>query len=167
MTVCCVTVKLKTATRDGELEIVILTNLPKNDADAMTVASLYRKRWTVETMFQEMTDKRNGRRIDGDATDWSIVPESYAIGQDQLREKLIGIGDKQDPINLDVKVKVGWVKGQNHLYFLYEANDNYRDFAREDLHNDIFEVVIDGDLSGGPLIRQMHRPILRGPFRRS
>ena len=56
MTVRCVTVKLKTATRDGEREIVILTNLPKKDADAMTVASLYRKRWTVETMFQEMTD---------------------------------------------------------------------------------------------------------------
>ena len=55
-----------------------------------------------------------------------------------------------------MKVRVGWVNGQNHLYFLYEASDNYWDFAREDLHNDIFEVVIDGDLSGGPLIRQMH-----------
>jgi IS4 transposase len=56
MTVRCVTVKLKTATRDGEREIVILTNLPKKDADAMKVAALYRKRWTVETMFQEMTE---------------------------------------------------------------------------------------------------------------
>ncbi len=95
-------------------------------------------------------------RIDGSADDWGIVPESYSIGMDQLRETVIGIGDKSDPANLDVKVKVGWVKGQNHLYFLYEASDNYWDFAREDLHNDIFEVVIDGDLSGGPLIRQMH-----------
>lgn len=56
MKVRCVTVKLKTATRDGESEIVILTNLPKKDADAMKVAALYRKRWTVETMFQEMTE---------------------------------------------------------------------------------------------------------------
>jgi hypothetical protein len=95
-------------------------------------------------------------RIDGDAEDWSMVPDSYAIGTDQLRETVVGIGDRRDPANLDVKVKVGWVKGQNHLYFLYEANDNYWDFAREDLHNDIFEVVVDGDLSGGPLIRQMH-----------
>ena len=55
-----------------------------------------------------------------------------------------------------MKVKVGWVKGLNHLYFLYEAIDNYWDFAAPDLHNDIFEVVVDGDLSGGPLIRQMH-----------
>ena len=95
-------------------------------------------------------------RIDGNADDWSIVPESYAIPTDQLRETVTGIGDKHDPTNLDVKVKVGWVNGLNQLYFLYEAQDNYWDFAREDLHNDIFEVVIDGDLSGGPLIRQMH-----------
>jgi len=95
-------------------------------------------------------------RIDGNADDWSIVPDSYAIGTDQLRETVVGIGDKHDPADLDVQVRVGWVQGQNHLYFLYEANDNYWDFARGDLHNDIFEVVIDGDLSGGPLIRNMH-----------
>ncbi|MGE4001726.1 MAG: PKD domain containing protein, partial [Planctomycetaceae bacterium] len=95
-------------------------------------------------------------RIDGDAADWAIVPDSYAIGTDQLRETVVGIGDRHDPENLDVSVKVGWVNGQNHLYFLYEASDDYWDFARGDLHNDIFEIVVDGDLSGGPLIRQMH-----------
>lgn len=95
-------------------------------------------------------------RIDGDASDWSIVPDSYSIGMDQLKETVAGLGDQRDPANLDVKVKVGWVKGQNHLYFLYEATDDFWDFARDDLHNDIFEVVVDGDLSGGPLIRQMH-----------
>lgn len=95
-------------------------------------------------------------RIDGDPADWSIVPDSYAIGTDQLRETVAGIGDRHDPADLDVKVKVGWVEGQSHLYFLYEATDDYWDFRREDLHNDIFEVVVDADLSGGPLIRQMH-----------
>ena len=95
-------------------------------------------------------------RIDGETDDWSIVPDSYAIGTDQLQETVVGVGDRRDRTNLDVSVKVGWVKGQNHLYFLYEASDNYWDFAREDLHNDIFELVVDGDLSGGPLIRQMH-----------
>lgn len=95
-------------------------------------------------------------RIDGDPSDWSIVPESYVVGQNELRETVIGIGDAQDPQNLDVRVRVGWVRGQNHLYFLYEASDNYWDFARNDLHNDLFEVVVDGDLSGGPFIRQMH-----------
>jgi hypothetical protein len=95
-------------------------------------------------------------RIDGDSSDWSIVPDSYSIGSNQLKDTVGGFGEKRDPKNLDVKVKVGWVKGLNQLYFLYEAYDNYWDFAKTDLHNDIFEVVIDGDLSGGPLIRQMH-----------
>ena len=44
------------------------------------------------------------------------------------------------------------MKGLNRLYFLYEGYDNYWDFAAPGLHNDIFEVVVDGDLSGGPLI---------------
>ena len=57
-------------------------------------------------------------RIDGNVEDWSIVPDSYAIGMDQLRETVIGIGDQHDPANLDVKVTVGWVKGLNQLYFL-------------------------------------------------
>ena len=95
-------------------------------------------------------------RIDGDCEDWSLVPDSYAIGMDQLRETVVGWGDNRDASNLDARVRVGWVKGQNHLYFCYEASDNYWDFARGDLHNDIFELVIDGDRSGGPLIRQMH-----------
>jgi hypothetical protein len=70
-----------------------------------------------------------------------------------------GHGMHHDSKNLDVKVKVGWVKGLNRLYFLYEAYDNYWDFSRLDLHNDIFEVVVDGDLSGGPLIDIYHRDV--------
>ncbi len=94
-------------------------------------------------------------RIDGNADDWSFVPESYIVGTDQLRDD-----EKKhpapDPKNLDVKVRVGWVKGMNRLYFLYEAYDNYWDFSRTDLHHDIFEIVVDADQSGGPLIEQFH-----------
>ena len=54
-------------------------------------------------------------------------------------------------------MKVGWVKGLNRLYFLYEASRQLLGLhAHTDLHNDIFEVVVDGDLSGGPFIKQMH-----------
>ena len=95
-------------------------------------------------------------RIDGNGQDWSIVPDSYTIGNKQLRETVKGIGDRHNPRDLDVRVKVGWVKGLNQLYFLYEAYDDYWDFAQPGLHNDIFELVIDGDMSGGPFIRQMH-----------
>ena len=67
----------------------------------------------------ERTRARERAAYPSDLTDdWSVVPDSYTIGMDQLRETVIGVGDKRDPANLDVKVKVGWVKGQNHLYFL-------------------------------------------------
>jgi hypothetical protein len=94
-------------------------------------------------------------RVDGKTDDWEMVPASYVIGTDQL------VDDNHnhtapDPKTLDVKVRVGWVAGMNRLYFLYEAYDDYWDFSRPDLHNDTFEVVVDGDMSGGPLIDEMH-----------
>jgi len=95
-------------------------------------------------------------RIDGKADDWAMVPASYVIGSKELKETVTGLASPPDPKDLDVRVKVGWVKGMNRLYFLYEASDNYCDFSRKDLHNDIFEVVVDGDLSGGPFIKQQH-----------
>src|ERR1039458_9302886 len=100
-------------------------------------------------------------RIDGNDDDWAMVPDSYAIGMDQLEDTEApgGHGTDRDPKDLDVKVKVGWVKGLNRLYFLYEATKGYWDFSRSDLHNDIFEVVVDGDLSGGPLLDAYHPDI--------
>jgi hypothetical protein len=94
-------------------------------------------------------------RVDGKADDWAVVPQSYTVGMDQLTDDNHK-GAAPDPKNMDVRVKVGWVKGLNRLYFLYEAYDNYWDFTHPDLHNDIFEVVVDGDQSGGPLIAEQH-----------
>ena len=90
-------------------------------------------------------------RIDGEASDWAIVPESYAIGLDQFVDDGKPARPR-DPQNLDVKIRVGWVKGLNRLYVLYEATDDYWDFADPGLHNDTLEVIVDGDASGGPLI---------------
>ncbi len=92
-------------------------------------------------------------RIDGNTEDWDMVPDEYAVGIDQLRDTVHN--NPVDKRDLDVTVKVGWVKGLNRLYFLYEAYDDYWDFNNPDLHNDIFEVVVDGDLSGGALIPQL------------
>lgn len=50
-----VSITLKRPTRDGDTEIHLLTNLPAGDASAPKVAQLYAKRWTIETMFQELT----------------------------------------------------------------------------------------------------------------
>lgn len=93
--------------------------------------------------------------IDGETDDWNIVPSDYSIGIDQM--KMFDPWDSSrhlavDPRNLDINVKVGWVKGLNRLYFLYEAYDNYWDYSLSGLHNDIFELVVDGDQSGGPFI---------------
>lgn len=100
-------------------------------------------------------------RIDGNTDDWAMVPDSYAIGIDQLEDTEApgGHGANRDPKDLDVKVKVGWVKGLNRLYFLYEGYNKKWCCSRPDLHNDIFEVVADGDLSGGPLIDVYHRDV--------
>lgn len=95
-------------------------------------------------------------RVDGLADDWEIVPKEYAIGIDQLSDTVNGKGTNYNRADLDVRVRVGWVKGLRQLYFLYEATDDDWDFARNDLRNDIFELVVDGDLSGGPFIKHMH-----------
>jgi hypothetical protein len=100
-------------------------------------------------------------RIDGNADDWAVVPDSYVVGMDQMIDS-----DKKhaapNPKNLDVRVRVGWVKGMNRLYFFYEAYDDYWDFSRLSHRNDTFEVMVDGDASGGPLVdRSM--PRLWGP----
>jgi IS4 transposase len=47
-------VKLDEATRDGDRELYILTNVPLRKASAKRVARLYRKRWTLETAFQHL-----------------------------------------------------------------------------------------------------------------
>jgi len=94
-------------------------------------------------------------RIDGETNDWDIVPESYVISSAQLTDDT-GRHRWTDACAPKVRVKVGWVNGLNRLYFLYEADDDYWDFARPDLHNDTFELIVDGDLSGGPLIEKFH-----------
>ena len=45
---------LKKATRDGDKELTLLTNLSKTAAHAKQIAQMYRKRWSIETAFQEL-----------------------------------------------------------------------------------------------------------------
>jgi hypothetical protein len=50
-----ITLTLDRPTRDGETEIRLLTNLPVRAAAACRVAELYRRRWTIEKLFQSLT----------------------------------------------------------------------------------------------------------------
>lgn len=48
-----ITVELDEPTRDGDDAIHVLTNLPES-VDARQIAEIYRRRWTIETAFQEL-----------------------------------------------------------------------------------------------------------------
>jgi hypothetical protein len=48
-----ITLKLEQATRDGDTELHILTNLPKA-VTAVVIAAAYRERWTIEVGFQKL-----------------------------------------------------------------------------------------------------------------
>lgn len=50
-----VTLVLDTPTREGETELKLITNLTVKAASAIRVAELYRQRWTIESMFQDLT----------------------------------------------------------------------------------------------------------------
>lgn len=92
-------------------------------------------------------------RIDGNFSDWDMVPQSYSIGLDELMDTENGHGTNLDPKDFDISVKAGWVKDLNRLYFYVEAYDDYWDFDDPALGQDIFELVVDGNISGGPFIK--------------
>ncbi len=101
--------------------------------------------------------------VDGNTADWDIVPEDYAVGSDQLMDTVQGKGKNLDPKDLNVRVRVGWVNGLNRLYFLYEADDDYWNMYYK--RGDIFEVVVDGDLSGGQFINNPQLEGMEGHFK--
>jgi hypothetical protein len=50
-----ITIKLQEPTRDGDIELHILSNVPSPRASAAQLARLYGKRWSIETAFFEIT----------------------------------------------------------------------------------------------------------------
>lgn len=55
-----VVVRLKKPTRDGDTELAILSNLPSSDAHAIAIAQLYNQPWSIETLFQVLTENFDG-----------------------------------------------------------------------------------------------------------
>ena len=51
-----VVIQLHQPTRHGDQEVAVLTNLPAMVADAMPITKLYLERWSIERMFQVITD---------------------------------------------------------------------------------------------------------------
>jgi hypothetical protein len=52
----CVIVALFVPTQEGDQEIRLLSNVPADQASALTLAELYLRRWTIEHSFQELTE---------------------------------------------------------------------------------------------------------------
>jgi Transposase DDE domain len=52
--------RLDKPTRDGDIEMSILTNLDETVASAVALAEVYRKRWSLETLFQSLTQMLEG-----------------------------------------------------------------------------------------------------------
>jgi IS4 transposase len=50
-----ITIKLKVATRDGETELHVLSNVPSGRGTPAQLARVYGKRWSIETAFFEIT----------------------------------------------------------------------------------------------------------------
>jgi IS4 transposase len=51
-----ITIALDKPNKDGDTELHILSNLPRKAASAVKIADLYADRWTIETVFQQLTD---------------------------------------------------------------------------------------------------------------
>lgn len=54
-----ISVELDEPTRDGEVEIHILSNVPPEHADARRLAEIYRQRWEIENAFYVLTTTMN------------------------------------------------------------------------------------------------------------
>lgn len=50
-----ITVELEEPTRDGDMEVHVLTNIPSDHASAVSIANLYHTRWDIENAFYRLT----------------------------------------------------------------------------------------------------------------
>ncbi len=55
-----ITIQLDEPTRDGDTELHLVTNVPEEAANAITLAELYRQRWGIEYAFQELGQALRG-----------------------------------------------------------------------------------------------------------
>ena len=89
--------------------------------------------------------------LDGDLSDWAMVPESYIIDTSHIFDSVNGNGFNVAPDDLDIQVIVGWSNSTNRIYFMVRKYDDFHNFNRPNLAqiqgDDIFEIVIDADHS--------------------
>jgi hypothetical protein len=89
--------------------------------------------------------------LDGDLSEWDIVPEDYFLTTKDHVETNLGKGNNFDESNLALRVAVGWSKGTNRLYFMMRRFDNLYDrngVGGAAGGDDSWEIEVDADHGG-------------------
>ena len=93
--------------------------------------------------------------LDGDLSEWDIVPDPYMIYTEDMYDHLCGhtMGRCLDPTDLALRSCCGWNDSLNRLYFMAEVFDDIHQTDRADPQcnwtDDCWEIVIDANHSGG------------------
>ncbi len=112
--------------------------------------------------------------MDGDFSDWAVVPDSYFIGNSVYKETLHD-STVADTLDLHlIRAAVGWNDGLNRLYFIAEVYDDvwrFSHFNTDSLDtphsrmagayvhgSDIWEIVVDADHAGDRVINFSEEP---------
>ena len=89
--------------------------------------------------------------LDGDLSEWDIVPEDYYVPFDSHFEYYLGLGHENDESNLSFRVVGAWSAGTNRLYLMMERFDNLwvrTGFGQTAAGDDSWEIMIDADHGG-------------------
>jgi hypothetical protein len=94
--------------------------------------------------------------IDGNLSEWDIVPDAYMIPTEEMYEQLAGLGKGGAGVDLaDMALRscCGWNDSTNRLYFMAEVFDDMHQTDRANPQcnwsDDCWEIMIDGNHSGG------------------
>ena len=89
--------------------------------------------------------------LDGDLSEWDIVPEDYYVPFESHYEYYLGLGHENDESNLSFRVVGSWSAGTNRLYLMMERFDNLwvrTGFGQTAAGDDSWEIMIDADHGG-------------------
>ena len=94
--------------------------------------------------------------IDGDLSDWDMVPEEFFLTLiPHFEETVRGIGTDFDLADFNCKNIVGWCEETNRVYSMASVVDDFLHNTREEAANynwdDDWHFVIDADHSGGDM----------------
>ena len=95
--------------------------------------------------------------LDGDLSDWDIVPDMYMVYTEDMYGMLAcashGGGPCLNPSDLALRSCCGWNDSTNRLYFMAEVYDDIHQTDRADPQcnwtDDCWEIMIDANHSGG------------------